>query len=372
MRGSVARGRERVRRAPSGTCRGRDVPPDARPTLAGRSRKRSAATRREAAPGRGDPRCADGFRARRVGGDRGPHRVRAPRARRDRDRRQRPRRPPRRRRRRARPARSRRGARSSTRSPTGSPMRCCWAVSPGTSPPATRIYPVLVLAVAGLSMVISYERAKAESLGLQAKGGLMERAERFVFLGVGCAFDLLVPVMWVMLALTAFTAVQRFVIVWRQADRPVRPPRAAPRTPARRPPVLVAARRRRITATALVVGDPPPARPVAPASPLVPPPHPALTTGGGERTRAPGHGTARDRAVRAVRASRAYDHRRARDLPRVPSGWMDRAGAAEQGRGTARDRRRPRAAAHDARPAQDGGAPPQPGQRRRAPRCDAR
>jgi hypothetical protein len=75
-------------------------------------------------------------------------------------------------------------------------------------------------------MVISYERAKAESLGLQAKGGLMERAERFVFLGIGCAFGILVPVLWVMLVLTAVTATQRFVIVWRQADRPVRPPRA--------------------------------------------------------------------------------------------------------------------------------------------------
>src|SRR5262249_9721896 len=42
--------------------------------------------------------------------------------------------------------------------------------------------PVLAFAVAALSMVISYERAKAESLGLSAKGGLMERAERFVLL----------------------------------------------------------------------------------------------------------------------------------------------------------------------------------------------
>ena len=92
--------------------------------------------------------------------------------------------------------------------------------------------PVLALGVAGLSMVISYERAKAESLGLQAKGGLMERAERFVFLGIGCAFGILVPVLWVMLVLTAFTASQRFVIVWRQADRPVRPPR--PRRESRR------------------------------------------------------------------------------------------------------------------------------------------
>ena len=49
---------------------------------------------------------------------------------------------------------------------------------------------------------ISYERAKAESLGLDARGGVMERAERLVLLGVGLAFDVLVPVLWIMLALT--------------------------------------------------------------------------------------------------------------------------------------------------------------------------
>jgi CDP-diacylglycerol--glycerol-3-phosphate 3-phosphatidyltransferase len=77
---------------------------------------------------------------------------------------------------------------------------------------------VLPLAVMGLSSLISYERAKAESLGLQAKGGLMERAERVILLCVGLLFDsLLVPILWVMLALTALTAVQRFVKVWRQA-----------------------------------------------------------------------------------------------------------------------------------------------------------
>ena len=77
--------------------------------------------------------------------------------------------------------------------------------------------PVLVMAVLALSMLITYERARAESLGLMARGGLMERAERMVLLGVGLAFDILVPVMWLMLVLTAFTAVQRFVKVWRQA-----------------------------------------------------------------------------------------------------------------------------------------------------------
>lgn len=79
--------------------------------------------------------------------------------------------------------------------------------------------PILVFAVAAFSMLISYERARAESLGLDARGGLMERAERFVFLGFALAFDLLVPVLWVMLVLTALTAVDRFRRAHRQDER---------------------------------------------------------------------------------------------------------------------------------------------------------
>lgn len=85
--------------------------------------------------------------------------------------------------------------------------------------------PMLPFAVLATSTLISYERAKAESLGYAAKGGLMERAERIVALAFGLAFSaLLVPVLWVMLALTSVTAVQRFVKVWVQASapRPVR------------------------------------------------------------------------------------------------------------------------------------------------------
>jgi len=76
---------------------------------------------------------------------------------------------------------------------------------------------VLAMAVLALSMLITYERARAESLGYSARGGLMERLERTVLLGVGLAFDVLVPVLWIMLVLTAITAVHRFVMVWRQA-----------------------------------------------------------------------------------------------------------------------------------------------------------
>jgi CDP-diacylglycerol--glycerol-3-phosphate 3-phosphatidyltransferase len=46
----------------------------------------------------------------------------------------------------------------------------------------------------------------------------MERAERIIALCLGLLFNvLLIPILWVMLVLTAATAVQRFVKVWKQA-----------------------------------------------------------------------------------------------------------------------------------------------------------
>jgi phosphatidylinositol phosphate synthase len=77
---------------------------------------------------------------------------------------------------------------------------------------------LLPFAVMAASSIVSYERAKAESLGLYATGGLMERAERLILLCLGLLFNsLLIPILWLMLALTVVTAVQRFVLVWRQA-----------------------------------------------------------------------------------------------------------------------------------------------------------
>lgn len=81
---------------------------------------------------------------------------------------------------------------------------------------------MLGFAVLGVSTLVSYQRAKAESLGFDAKGGLMERAERVIVLCVALLFHeiLLVPALWVMLVLISATAVQRFVKVWRQASAP--------------------------------------------------------------------------------------------------------------------------------------------------------
>jgi CDP-diacylglycerol--glycerol-3-phosphate 3-phosphatidyltransferase len=77
---------------------------------------------------------------------------------------------------------------------------------------------ILPYAVMAVSSIISYQRAKAESLGIDAKGGLMERAERIIAICIGLLVPfLLVPILWIMLVLTSITAVQRFVKVWRQA-----------------------------------------------------------------------------------------------------------------------------------------------------------
>lgn len=78
---------------------------------------------------------------------------------------------------------------------------------------------LLPFAVSSVAQVISYQRAKAESLGLDAKGGLMERAERIIAICLGLLFEpLLIPILWIMLVLSSITAVQRFVKVWRQAE----------------------------------------------------------------------------------------------------------------------------------------------------------
>lgn len=89
-----------------------------------------------------------------------------------------------------------------------------WYLESGRDP-RLALLPLAVLLVSGL---VSYERAKAESLGLVARGGLMERAERMILLGLGILLPfILVPVLWALLVLTTGTAIGRFVRVWGQA-----------------------------------------------------------------------------------------------------------------------------------------------------------
>jgi CDP-diacylglycerol--glycerol-3-phosphate 3-phosphatidyltransferase len=84
---------------------------------------------------------------------------------------------------------------------------------------------LLPFAILAVTSLISYQRAKAELLGLSAKGGLMERAERFILLGLcfiaaAVSAAALVPALWVFFGLLCATAIGRFVNVWKEAEGP--------------------------------------------------------------------------------------------------------------------------------------------------------
>ncbi|HXQ58594.1 MAG TPA: CDP-alcohol phosphatidyltransferase family protein [Acidimicrobiales bacterium] len=92
---------------------------------------------------------------------------------------------------------------------------------------------LLPFAILALTALISYQRAKAELLGLSAGGGLMERAERFILLGVcfiagAVSSAAFVPALWVFFGLITATALGRFVRVWQEAEGPVRTPSLRP------------------------------------------------------------------------------------------------------------------------------------------------
>lgn len=82
----------------------------------------------------------------------------------------------------------------------------------------------LCLISLGFSLIISYERAKAEALGLEGKTGLFERGERLILLGVAVGVPgALSPALWVMVVGTGFTVIQRFIVILRQSEPPPQP-----------------------------------------------------------------------------------------------------------------------------------------------------
>ncbi len=78
-----------------------------------------------------------------------------------------------------------------------------------------------------LGLLVSYIRAKAESLGYDANTGIAERPERMVltlvftgFVGLGMPQQVLLVVLVVLAAASAITVIQRIVTVTRQARHP--------------------------------------------------------------------------------------------------------------------------------------------------------
>jgi len=93
------------------------------------------------------------------------------------------------------------------------------------------LYMCLSLACLVLGTITSYARARAESLGMTAKGGIAERADRLVAIlvmtGLNGIFDL--PILteialWALAAASIVTVVQRMVMVHRQAVGKPSPP----------------------------------------------------------------------------------------------------------------------------------------------------
>ncbi len=96
----------------------------------------------------------------------------------------------------------------------------CWLFGGGDD----RLLAYVALWALVMGSVTSYARAKAESLGMQAKGGLAERADRLVAVlalaGLSDILDqpiLLSLVLWVLAVASTLTVIQRILLVRRQA-----------------------------------------------------------------------------------------------------------------------------------------------------------
>jgi soluble lytic murein transglycosylase len=74
-----------------------------------------------------------------------------------------------------------------------------------------------VVAMAGLvgSVMVSYTKARAESIGVECNVGMMERPERLICLIAGAVLDLLEPALWVLAVMANLTALQRIAFTHR-------------------------------------------------------------------------------------------------------------------------------------------------------------
>ena len=80
-------------------------------------------------------------------------------------------------------------------------------------------YVLLVSIVAGF--LVSYIRAKAESMQIECKGGFAERTERLMillaaigFTGLGVSYVLTIGI-WLLAVASVYTSLERMVIVWK-------------------------------------------------------------------------------------------------------------------------------------------------------------
>jgi len=78
---------------------------------------------------------------------------------------------------------------------------------------------LLVFLAAVGSIMVSYTKARAESLGFSAKVGILTRVERVLVLAPCLIFNIPLVALWILAILGNFTAVQRILFVRGQAFR---------------------------------------------------------------------------------------------------------------------------------------------------------
>ena len=85
-------------------------------------------------------------------------------------------------------------------------------------------YVILAAVATAGSVMVSYTRARAESLIPTCKVGFMERPERLVLLILGGTFDRMAPALWVISLVSTITVIHRIVYTWQEtkAGRTIR------------------------------------------------------------------------------------------------------------------------------------------------------
>jgi CDP-diacylglycerol--glycerol-3-phosphate 3-phosphatidyltransferase len=114
------------------------------------------------------------------------------------------------------------------------------------------LQPILVVVALGGSFLVSYVRARAQSLGFKCDGGVLARPERVVIIVAGLLLDPirlaggispLTIALWILAVGTNLTAVQRVWLVWQQNRVELRALRGRTVRPLDERPVRAAMRR---------------------------------------------------------------------------------------------------------------------------------
>jgi CDP-diacylglycerol--glycerol-3-phosphate 3-phosphatidyltransferase len=91
-----------------------------------------------------------------------------------------------------------------------------------------RFFYVVLAALAMISAImVSYARARAESLIGLCRVGFMERPERLVLLIIGALFNVMAPALWVIGVLSTITVIHRIVYTWQRTKEMDAPAKAA-------------------------------------------------------------------------------------------------------------------------------------------------